>query len=264
MSRIVQRFKDLESQSRTGLVTFITAGDPDRETSQAILNDLPKNGADFIELGMPFSDPMADGLSIQLASQRALKAGARMVQTLEMVKSFRVNDVSTPIILMGYYNPIHAYGTARFALDAAKSGVDGLIVVDLPPEEDQELSDPARDAGIDMVRLVTPTTNDARLTTVLAGASGFLYYVAIVGVTGTASADVNQLAPRLDHIRKFTDLPIALGFGIKTAADAEAMGRICDAVVVGSSIVNTIEEIQAGSKTVQDVAAQVRDLSDAL
>lgn len=263
-NRIAQRFADLKAQNRTGLITFITAGDPDRETSQGILNDLPKNGADLIELGMAFSDPMADGLAIQLASQRALKSGAAMKQTLEMVKSFRANDTKTPLVLMGYYNPIHAYGTTRFAIDAAQAGVDGLIIVDLPPEEDQELSDPAHDAGLDIIRLITPTTNAERLTKVLDGASGFLYYVAITGVTGTASANAGQLRPRLDRIRKQTNLPIAIGFGIKSPQGAATLSKVSDAVVVGSSIVNTIGDIQNGSKTTQDVAIQVRDLAAAL
>ncbi len=264
MSRIAKCFSDLKDQNRAGLVTFITAGDPDLETSQNILNDLPKNGADLIEIGMPFSDPMADGPVIQLASQRALKAGASVETTLQMVKSFRVNDTKTPIILMGYYNPIHTYGTVRFIEKAKEYGVDGLIVVDLPPEEDQELRAPAHDAGLDIIRLVTPTTDDERLTKVLDGASGFLYYVAITGITGTASANVEQLGPRLAHLRQKTDLPIAVGFGIKTADDAAAMSRISDAVVVGSSIVNTVAGIADGTQAVQDVSQQVHDLATAL
>ncbi|MCB9990303.1 MAG: tryptophan synthase subunit alpha [Rhodospirillales bacterium] len=264
VNRIAQRFADLKAQNRAGLVTFISAGDPDRDTSQAILNDLPENGADFIELGMPFSDPMADGLAIQHASQRALNAHACMTQTLQMAKSFRVNDTKTPLILMGYFNPIYIYGTERFAKEAKESGVDGLIVVDLPPEEDQELTDPMRDAGLDLIRLITPTTDDDRLETILKGAGGFLYYVSITGITGTASANVDQLKPRLDHLRRKTDLPIAIGFGIKTASDAAAMARICDAVVIGSSIVETIGAIHDGSKTVQDVGTQVKALRNAL
>lgn len=264
MSRITRRFTDLKAQKRAGLITFITAGDPDGQTSQAILNDLPKSGADIIEIGMPFSDPMADGPAIQLASQRALKAGAGMKKTLQMVKSFRVTDTQTPVILMGYFNPIYAYGTARFVKDAKESGVDGLIVVDLPPEEDQELCDPAREADIDLIRLVTPTTDDERLKTILAGASGFLYYVSITGVTGTGRADAEQLRPRLDHLRQFTDLPLAVGFGIKTPDDAAAMGRVADAVVVGSAIVGTVAGIAKGVNTVQDVGAQVRALASSL
>lgn len=264
MNRIANRFSELKKEGRSALVTFITAGDPDQETSQALLNDLPKSGADIIELGMPFSDPMADGPSIQLASQRALKSGADMKHTLEMVRSFRVTDTKTPLILMGYFNPIHTYGTRRFAADAKESGVDGLIVVDLPPEEDQELLDPARDAGLDIIRLITPTTDDERLTTILDGASGFLYYVSITGITGTASANMEQLGPRLDHIRKQTDLPLAVGFGIKTPGDAAAMARVCDAVVVGSSIVDTVAGIQSNTKTTHDVSEQVKSLKNAL
>ncbi len=264
MSRIADRFADLKKRPRAGLITFITACDPDRKTSQAILNDLPKNGADIIEIGMPFSDPMADGPAIQLSSRRALNAGASMKNTLQMVRSFRVTDAKTPVVLMGYFNPIYAYGTERFANDARESGVDGLIVVDLPPEEDQELSDPARDAGLDLIRLVTPTTDDDRLKTILAGASGFLYYVSIAGVTGTMRADAEQLRPRLDHLRKMTSLPVAVGFGIKTPQDAASMSRIADAVVVGSTIVETIAGIAGGAKTPQDVAAQVQTLAKAL
>jgi len=264
MSRIAQRFTELKKQDRTGLVTFITAGDPDLETSQAILNDLPRHGADIIEIGMPFSDPMADGPAIQLASQRALKAGATLKKTLQMVESFRVTDPQTPIVLMGYFNPIYAYGTERFALDAKESGVDGLIIVDLPPEEDHELRAPAADAGLDLIRLITPTTDEARLGTILEGASGFLYYVSIAGVTGTAKADAAQLRPRLEQIRKRTALPIAVGFGIKTPQDAASLHRVADAVVVGSAIVNTIAGIQTGSKTIHDVNEQVKALSAAL
>ena len=264
MSRIAKRFAELKEKNKTGLVTFITAGDPDREQSQEILNALPANGADLIELGMPFSDPMADGPAIQASSQRALAANSSMVQTLEMVKSFRVNDTETPLILMGYYNPIYTYGTARFAREAKESGVDGLIIVDLPPEEDQEFHDPANDVGLDLIRLVTPTTDDKRLQTILSGASGFLYYVAIAGVTGTASADVNQLKPRLDHLREKTDLPIAIGFGIKTPDDAAAMAQIGDAIVVGSSIVEVIAQMQDGSANVQDVSNKIKSISAAL
>lgn len=264
MSRIAQRFTDLKAQRRAGLITFITAGDPDRKTSQAILNDLPRCGADIIELGMPFSDPMADGPAIQHASQRALSARATMVQTLEMVRSFRVNDSSTPLVLMGYYNPIYTYGTERFARDAAAAGVDGLIIVDLPPEEDEELRVPSRNAGLDIIRLITPTTDDARLVTILEGASGFLYYVAIAGITGTASADAAQIAPRLAQLRQSSALPVAVGFGIKTPQDAAAMSRIADAVVVGSAIVSTIAGIAEGVRTVQDVTRQVTALRGAL
>mgnify|MGYP002621802838 CR=1 FL=1 len=263
-NRIAQRFADLKKQGRAGLVTFITASDPDHETAQSILNDLPGWGADFVELGMPFSDPMADGPVIEAASKRALSAGASMVRTLEMVKSFRVTDTKTPLILMGYYNPIHIYGTERFARDAAESGADGLIIVDVPPEEGHELHDPVHAAGLDIIRLVTPTTDDARLRVILDGAGGFLYYVTITGVTGTASADMEKLGAHVAQIRKQTSLPLAAGFGIKTPDDVAQMARHVDAVVVGSAIVNTIAGLPDGSTTMGDVEKQVRDLAASL
>ncbi len=263
-NRIAQRFADLKRQDRAGLITFITAGDPDRETSAAILSALSESGADLIELGMPFSDPMADGQTIQQASQRALSAAANMAQTLSMVRSWRENDPQTPLILMGYYNPIYTYGTDRFAKEASESGVDGVIIVDLPPEEDAPFRDAAAETGLDLIRLITPTTTDERLATILDGASGFLYYVSITGITGTASADPAQIGPRLDHLRQTADLPVAVGFGIRTPADTAAMSRVSDAVVVGSAIVETIGEIAAGRKTVQDVSEQVQALAVAL
>ena len=264
MNRIAKRFSELKSEKRAGMVTFITANDPDLETSQALLNALPESGADLIELGMPFSDPMADGPAIQLASQRSLAAGGCMDHTLQMVESFRVTDTKTPVILMGYFNPIYIYGTERFARKAKESGVDGIIVVDLPPEEDHEFTAPANDAGLDLIRLVTPTTNEDRLDTILDGAGGFIYYVSITGITGTDSADLSQLEPRIEKLRQKTDLPIATGFGIKTPDDVKAMSRISDAVVVGSSIVNTIAETEDKTKTVQNVSAQVRELANAI
>lgn len=257
MNRIEKRFAALKKQNRKGLVTFITAGDPDRAASQRILDALPAHGADFIELGMPFSDPMADGPAIQAASQRALKAGANMKQTLEMSRDFRANDKDTPLILMGYYNPVYSYGPDKFARDAAMAGVDGLIIVDLPPEEDSELRIPAQKAGLAMIRLVTPVTDDRRLDVILEGASGFLYYVSVTGVTGTAKPDPAQIAPHLKRIRRKTNLPIAAGFGISTPADAAAMAKHTDAVVVGSALVNAIG---AG----QDIGPAVAALSGAL
>lgn len=262
--RIAARFAALKEEGRTGLVTFVTAGDPDIRTGQEILEILPRSGADFIEIGMPFSDPMADGPAIQAASQRALKGHACMKTTLEAVRRFRVNDTETPVILMGYFNPIYAYGTERFVEDATESGVDGVIVVDLPPEEDGEFRKPANDAGLKLVRLVTPTTDDARLAIIAAGAGGFLYYVSITGVTGTAHADAGALRPRLAHIRGRVPLPVAVGFGINTPEEAAAMAGAADAVVVGSAIVRTIAGIAEGTRSVADVGAQVEELRAAL
>lgn len=240
MSRIEKRFADLKKEGRKGLVTFITAGDPDAEVSRAILRALPDAGADIIELGMPFTDPMADGPAIQAAGLRALKNGATMKGTLDMVRDFRKEDDETPIVLMGYFNPVLSCGPGKFIEDAAKAGVDGLILVDLPPEEDAELRALATAAGIDVIRLVTPTTDEARLPKVLEGASGFLYYVSVTGVTGAARADAQAVADHLSRIRAATDLPVAVGFGIKTPDDARALARSADAVVVGSGIVSLI------------------------
>ena len=238
--RITQRFADLKAAGRAGLVTFITAGDPDYDTSLEILKGLPAAGADIIELGMPFSDPMADGPAIQASSLRALKAGANMIRTLEMVRQFRTADQSTPIVLMGYFNPVYRYGVDRFIRDAVDAGVDGLIVVDLPPEEDNDLCLPARDAGLAFIRLATPTTDDDRLPVVLNNAGGFLYYVSIAGITGTASADVAVVGTEVTRLRRQTDLPVAVGFGISTPDQVAAIGRVADAAVVGSAIVNRV------------------------
>jgi tryptophan synthase alpha chain len=240
MSRIAARFAALRAQHRAGLVTFITAGDPDATTSQAILEGLPAAGADLIELGVPFSDPMADGPVIQAASQRALKAGAGLVSTLDMVRRFRRQDDATPIILMGYYNPIYAHGVAAFCSEAAAAGVDGLIVVDLPPEEAAELAVPAKAAGMDFVFLTAPTTDEARLPVVLAEASGFIYYVAIAGITGTRSASQDDIAAAVGRLRRHTQLPLAVGFGIKTAEQVAAVAAVADAAVVGSAIVQRL------------------------
>lgn len=268
MSRIPARFAELKKQGRAGLITFITAGDPDRATSQAILDGLPAAGADLIELGLPFSDPMADGPVIELASQRALKNGASLKRTLEMVQAFRKKDDATPIILMGYYNPIYAFGPSSFCAAAAEAGVDGLIVVDLPPEEAQELGKPARAAGIDVIYLTAPTTDDARLPTVLASASGFVYYVSIAGITGTASAKTASVAESLERIRRHTDLPLAVGFGIKTAAQVAEIGKLADAAVVGSAIVQKLagcldEEGRPKPGTAESVLGFVKELRTA-
>lgn len=240
--RIADRFATLAGEGRAGLVTFLTAGDPDAGTSAEILAGLPQAGADVIELGMPFSDPMADGPAIQASSQRALRAGQTMGGTLEQVRRFRSGDDTTPVVLMGYYNPIYAYGNARFLADAKDAGVDGLIVVDLPPEEDGELCLPARDAGLHFIRLATPTTDAARMEKVLSNTSGFIYYVSITGITGTRAADPTAVADHLARLRAKTDLPFAVGFGIKAPAQAAEIARIADAVVVGSALVERIRE----------------------
>jgi len=240
--RLKARFEYLAAEGRAGLVTFLTAGDPNREISSTIIKGLPGAGADIIELGMPFTDPMADGPAIQASSIRALDAGQDINATLAMVKSFREKDDDTPIVLMGYYNPIYIYGVERFSEDAANAGVDGLIIVDIPPEEDAELRVPANKAGIDLVCLTTPTSDEQRLPTLVGGASGFIYYVSIAGITGTKSAATSNVANAVTRIRKFSDLPIAVGFGIKTPEQAAEIARVADAAVVGSAIVQIIAE----------------------
>jgi tryptophan synthase alpha chain len=242
MSRIDRCFGGLKAAGRSGLVTFITAGDPDYATSLAILEALPEAGADLIELGMPFTDPMADGPAIQAAGLRALKAGQTMVKTLEMVRHFRRRDDRTPLVLMGYYNPIYIYGVDRFLADARTAGVDGLIVVDLPPEEDSELCIPAIRAGLSFIRLATPTTDEQRLPAVLANTSGFLYYVSVLGITGTKTPDIARVAREVARIRKATELPIAVGFGVKSEDQVRALAGECDAVVVGSALTRRIGE----------------------
>jgi tryptophan synthase alpha chain len=265
MSRIKARFAELKAQGRAGFVPFITAGDPDFETSRAVLEALPGAGADVIELGMPFSDPMADGPAIQASSLRALRAGATMARTLELVRRFRQRDDKTPIVLMGYYNPIHVRGAENFVREAAKAGADGLIIVDLPPEEDAVLREPAHAAGLDIIRLVTPTTDEARLKTILNGASGYLYYVSIAGVTGTKSFVEADVKNALARIRKASDLPVAVGFGIKTPAQAAEIARIADAAVVGSAIVTIVARNPAGGEaTVVAVTELCRSLADSI
>ena len=235
--RIVARFAALKQQGRAGLVTFVVAGDPDEETSLELVKRLPGAGADVIELGMPFTDPMADGPAIQAAGLRALKGGMTMRRTLALVSRFRETDKDTPIVLMGYYNPIYIYGVDRFAADAVAAGVDGLIIVDLPPEEAAELAGPADKAGLDFIRLATPTTDAKRLPTVLSDSSGFLYYVSIAGITGAASADADTVRDAIARLRASTNLPIAVGFGIKTPEHAAVTAQVADAAVVGTSIV---------------------------
>ncbi len=258
-SRIDRRFAALKDEGRPALVTFVTAGDPDYYTSLDIVKALPGAGADVIELGMPFSDPMADGPAIQAAGQRALAAGQTLVKTLQMVRSFREADQDTPIVLMGYYNPIYSYGNERFLGDAVQAGVDGLIVVDLPPEADDELCLPAMARGLNFIRLATPTTDDRRLPAVLAHTSGFVYYVSILGITGTASPNAARVAEAVTRIKRHTILPVAVGFGVKTAAQAAAIGRDADGVVVGSALVGAIHDsLDGGRATAGTVGAVTR------
>ena len=264
--RIAKRFAALKAEGRAGLVTFITAGDPDLETCRAVLHGLPAAGADLIELGLPFSDPMADGPAIQAASLRALHAGTTARKTLDLVRGFRETDADTPVILMGYYNPIHSYGVDRFLTDAKAAGVDGLIVVDLPPEEDEELCIPALKAGVNFVRLATPTSDDARLPAVLKNTSGFVYYVSVAGITGAASASDAAVTEAVARLKRHTDLPVAVGFGIKSPEQAAAVARVADAAVVGSAIVSRLaanlgEDGVPAPGLVPDVLGFVRELA---
>jgi tryptophan synthase alpha chain len=240
MSRIEARFAALRAEGRAGLVTYLTAGDPDPDTSARLFAGLAAAGADLIEIGMPFSDPMADGPVIQDAGQRALQAGMTLRRTLGMVHVLRRDNNATPIVLMGYYNPIYRYGAETFAYDAAAAGVDGVIVVDLPPEEDSELAGPARAAGLDVIRLATPTSDEKRLPSIVRGAGGFIYYVAIAGITGTRSADSAEVAAAVERLRRFSDLPVAVGFGIKNPEQAAAVACAADAAVVGSALVQRL------------------------
>ncbi len=245
--RIARRVDALAAEGRAGLVTFVTAGDPDLDRSEAILQGLPEAGADLIELGMPFSDPMADGPAIQASSQRALKAGMTLRKTLAMVERFRARDADTPVVLMGYYNPIYSYGNEAFLADAVNAGVDGLILVDLPPEEDEELCHPAIQSGLNWIRLTTPTTDEVRLPTVLANSSGFVYYVSILGITGTKSATGDAVRAAVSRLKQHTNLPVAVGFGIKTADQAAEVAQVADAAVVGSAIVSAVADGLNGS-----------------
>jgi tryptophan synthase alpha chain len=265
-TRIDARFAELKKAGRAALVTFITAGDPDYATSLAILNALPGAGADVIELGMPFTDPMADGPVIQASSQRALKAGQTLVKTLAMVRTFRASDNATPVVLMGYYNPIYIYGVDRFLVDGRAAGVDGLIVVDLPPEEDDELCLPALKAGLNFVRLATPTTDDKRLPAVLRNTSGFVYYVSITGITGAAAPDSGKVGAAVERIKRHTTLPVAVGFGVRSAEQARAIAARADGVVVGSALVNALqatlgERGQPSARSVPAVTDVVRELA---
>jgi tryptophan synthase alpha chain len=258
MTRIEARFAALKKDGRKAFVSFMMAGDPDADTCLAILKGLPAAGVDIIELGMPFTDPMADGPTIQLAGQRALEAGQTMDRTLAMVRTFRDGDADTPIVLMGYYNPIYSRGVDRFLADAKAAGVDGLIIVDLPPEEDAELCIPAQKAGLNFIRLATPTTDDHRLPTVLRNTSGFVYYVSITGITGAAAAQSADVGPEVARIKAKTDLPIVVGFGIRTPEAAEAIAKVADGAVVGSAIVDRIGK----GDTPEQVLAFVKSLAE--
>jgi len=240
-TRLDECFAALAAHGRAGLVTFVMAGDPDFSTSLAILQGLPKAGADILEIGMPFTDPMADGPTIQAAGLRALKAGQTLTKTLALVADFRAHDRQTPVVLMGYYNPIYVYGVGRFLADATAAGVDGLIVVDLPPEEDSELCMPALSAGLNFIRLATPTTDDRRLPAVLAHTSGFVYYVSVTGITGSSIPDYSKVAEAVTRIKRHTDLPVAVGFGVKNAAAAKAIAAHADAVVVGTALIDRLQ-----------------------
>ncbi|MBR1273457.1 tryptophan synthase subunit alpha [Bradyrhizobium sp. AUGA SZCCT0283] len=265
-TRIDARFADLAKQGRSAFVTFLMAGDPDPKTSLDIIKALPKAGADIIEIGMPFTDPMADGPSIQAAGLRALKAGMTLKKTLEMVRGFRKDDNATPLVLMGYYNPIYIYGVDKFLADAKSAGVDGLIIVDLPPEEDTELCIPAMKAGLNFIRLATPTTDDKRLPAVLANTSGFVYYVSITGITGSASADSNAVGEAVARIKRHTKLPVCVGFGIRTPDAARAIAENANGAVVGTALVDALRasldsEGRATPKTVGAVADLVTALA---
>jgi tryptophan synthase alpha chain len=265
-TRIDARFADLKKQGRSAFVTFLMAGDPDIETSLAIIKALPKAGADIIEIGMPFTDPMADGPAIQAGGLRALKAGMTLKKTLALVRDFRAGDATTPIVLMGYYNPIYIYGVDKFLADAKSAGVDGLIIVDLPPEEDHELCLPAMQAGLNFIRLATPTTDDKRLPAVLANTSGFVYYVSITGITGAASAETSVVGEAVARIKRHTKLPVCVGFGIRTPETARGIAQHADGAVVGTALVDALRgsldtDGRATAKTVGAVADLVAALA---
>ncbi|MVW74225.1 tryptophan synthase subunit alpha [Pseudomonas xionganensis] len=262
MSRLQTRFAELKQQNRAALVTFVTAGDPNYDASLAILKGLPKAGADVIELGMPFTDPMADGPAIQLANIRALEGRQDLAKTLQMVREFRQDEQATPLVLMGYFNPIHKYGVSRFIADAKEAGVDGLIVVDLPPEHNADLCDPAQAAGIDFIRLTTPTTDDKRLPKVLNGSSGFVYYVSVAGVTGAGSATLEHVQEAVTRLRRHTDLPLCIGFGIRTPEHAATIARLADGVVVGSALIDQIANAASSEQAVDGVLSLCAALAE--
>jgi tryptophan synthase alpha chain len=264
-TRIDRRFAALKEEGRAALVTFVMAGDPDYETSVAIVKALPPAGADLIEIGMPFTDPMADGPAIQAAGSRALQGGQTMKRTLSLVREFRRTDDATPIVLMGYYNPIYIYGVDQFLLDAKAAGVDGLIVVDLPPEEDNELCLPALKAGFNFIRLATPTTDDKRLPAVLANTSGFVYYVSVTGVTGAAAPDAGKVSEAVKRIKRHSALPVCVGFGVRTAEQARVFAQSADGVVVGSALIDTVRKhLGTDGKPTPGTADAVADLVSAL
>ncbi|MBB6340745.1 tryptophan synthase alpha chain [Pseudomonas fluvialis] len=262
MSRLQSRFAALKQQNRAALVTFVTAGDPDYATSLSILKGLPVAGADVIELGMPFTDPMADGPAIQLANIRALGGHQDMIKTLQMVREFRAGNSETPLVLMGYFNPIHHYGVPRFIEEAKAAGVDGLIVVDLPPEHNEDLCDPAQAAGLDFIRLTTPTTDDARLPVVLNGSSGFVYYVSVAGVTGAGAATMDHVEQAVARLRRHTDLPLCIGFGIRTPEHAADVARRADGVVVGSALVDQVAKAESPAQAIDGVLSLCRELAE--
>jgi tryptophan synthase alpha chain len=263
MSRLKQKFLELKTAHRAALVSYLAAGDPDTVIGQEILDALPAAGVDIIELGIPFTDPMADGPTIQAAHIRALNAGMSLIKTLDMVRRFREKNQTTPVVLMGYYNPVYVYGGAKFAKDAAAAGIDGILLVDLPPEEDEEIKGDLRAAGIDLIRLVTPTSTGERLKKLAKDASGYLYYVSIAGVTGTAAIDVDAVAAKLSEIKAVTDLPIAVGFGIRSTEDAQRVGRIAEGVVIGSAFVKIIEN-NIKDQCVSKIKAEISRYRDAL
>ena len=260
MSRIEKRFAEAKAANRPALVTYVMAGDPDLATSQAIMEALPQAGSDIIEFGMPFSDPMADGVAIQLGGQRALAAGMTLRGVLDMVENFRRKDETTPIVLMGYYNPIYIFGVDKFLAAAKAAGVDGLIIVDLPPEEDDELCIPALKAGLNFIRLTTPTTDDKRLPAVLKNTSGFVYYVSMTGITGAVIKSRGAVGEAVARIKSHTDLPVAVGFGIKTSEDAEEIGKHADGIVIGTVLVDAVAKSLVDGKATDRTVAAVRDL----
>ncbi len=268
-TRITRKFAHLKEQDRKAFVAFLTGGDPDYETSRNLICGLPQAGVDLIEVGIPFSDPMADGPAIQASSQRALKAGMTLSKTLELVREFRIHDNSTPIVLMGYYNPIYRYGVDRFVHECASSGVDGLIIVDLPPEEDKELCDPALTAGLHWIRLVTPSTDDSRIESVLHNVSGFVYYISVLGVTGTRRAMTDHVEEAVTRLRQYTGLPIAVGFGIKTPEHARSVAEKADGIVIGSAIVDLVKanlenDGSPKSELAETVHSYIREIADSV